>query len=149
MTKAHWRPLCFSFTVIWSRGSFVRFNNENNNRLLLVPYFIRAQSTYKGLRMQAYHHTHTSTHAHKHARMPACTGTHMQARMHAHTHTHAHTKYMHYWWCVGRMRREKKGEKMRKKHMADQYAEEKRWVFSFDSKEESKEECLTDRGRKF
>jgi len=29
----------------------------------------------------------------------------------------------------------------------DQYAREKRWVFSFDLKEESEDECLTDRGR--
>ena len=31
--------------------------------------------------------------------------------------------------------------------MTDQYAEEKRWVFSFDLKEESEDECLTERGR--
>ena len=31
----------------------------------------------------------------------------------------------------------------------DQYAEEKRWVFGFDLKEESEDECLTERGRKF
>ena len=39
--------------------------------------------------------------------------------------------------------RRKKEEKKKKK---DQYAE-KKWVFSFDSKEESKDECLTKRGR--
>ena len=33
--------------------------------------------------------------------------------------------------------------------MTDQYAEEKRWVFSFDVKEESEDECLTERGREF
>ena len=31
----------------------------------------------------------------------------------------------------------------------DQYAEEKRWVFSFDLKEEREEKCLTERGRDF
>ena len=29
------------------------------------------------------------------------------------------------------------------KKTTDQYAEEKRWVFSFDLKEESEDECLT------
>ena len=33
--------------------------------------------------------------------------------------------------------------------MTDQYAEEKRWVFSFDLKEESEDVCLTERGREF
>ena len=36
---------------------------------------------------------------------------------------------------------------MRRKITTDQYAEEERWVFSFDLKDESKEECLTGRGR--
>ena len=31
----------------------------------------------------------------------------------------------------------------------DQYAEGKRWVFSFDLREESEDECLTERGREF
>ena len=31
----------------------------------------------------------------------------------------------------------------------DQYAEEKRWVCSFDLKEENEDECLTERGRNF
>ena len=31
--------------------------------------------------------------------------------------------------------------------MTDQYAVEKRWVFSFDLKEESEDKCLTERGR--
>ena len=32
----------------------------------------------------------------------------------------------------------------------DQYAEErKRWVFNFDLKEESEDECLTERGKEF
>ena len=33
--------------------------------------------------------------------------------------------------------------------MTDQYGEEKRWGFSFDLKEESKDECQTERGREF
>ena len=33
--------------------------------------------------------------------------------------------------------------------MTDQYAEKKRWVFSFDFKKESEDECLTERGREF
>ena len=31
--------------------------------------------------------------------------------------------------------------------MKDQYAEEKRWVFSSDLKEENEDESLTERGR--
>ena len=38
---------------------------------------------------------------------------------------------------------------MRSKKTTDQYAEKKRWVFSFDLKEESEDECLTERGREF
>ena len=38
---------------------------------------------------------------------------------------------------------------MRRKKTTDQYAEEKRWVFSFDLKEEIEDECLTERGREF
>ena len=38
---------------------------------------------------------------------------------------------------------------MRRKKTTDQYAEEKRWVFSFDLKEESEDECLTERSREF
>ena len=33
--------------------------------------------------------------------------------------------------------------------MTDQYAEEKRWVFSFDLKDESEDECLTEIGLGF
>ena len=38
---------------------------------------------------------------------------------------------------------------MRRKKTTDQYAEEKRWVFRFDLKEEIEDECLTERGREF
>ena len=38
---------------------------------------------------------------------------------------------------------------MRSKKTTDQYTEEKRCVFSFDLKEESKDKCLTERGREF
>ena len=34
-----------------------------------------------------------------------------------------------------------------RKKKTDQYAEEKRWVFCFDLKEESEDECLADRER--
>ena len=42
---------------------------------------------------------------------------------HTHTYTLAHCKYMCLWQWVGRKKRKK---------TADQYAEEKRWVFSSD-----------------
>ena len=38
---------------------------------------------------------------------------------------------------------------MRRKKITDQYAEEKRWVFSLDLKEASEDECLTEKGREF
>ena len=40
---------------------------------------------------------------------------------HAHACTHTHYKYMHYWWWIGKT--------------TDQYAEQKRWIFSFDLRE--------------
>ena len=49
---------------------------------------------------------------------------------------------MYYWWWSGRNRK-------RRKKMKDQYAEEKRWVFSSDLKEESEDKCITERGREF
>ena len=38
---------------------------------------------------------------------------------------------------------------MKRKKTKDQYAEEKRWDFNFDLKEESEDECLTERGREY
>ena len=35
---------------------------------------------------------------------------------------------------------------MRRKKTTDQYAKKKRWVFNFDLKEESEDECLAERG---
>ena len=101
----------------------------------MVPYLIRAWSTY--IRTHSFHHTHTHARTHAHTTQPH---THTHAL--THTHTHTHYKYMHYWWWVGTMWRKK---------MTDQYAEEKRWVFSFDWKEAIEDNCLTltRRGREF
>ena len=38
---------------------------------------------------------------------------------------------------------------MIRKKTIDQHADEKRWGFGFDLKEESEDECLTERGREF
>ena len=38
---------------------------------------------------------------------------------------------------------------MRRNKKTDQHAEKKRWVLSFDLKEESEDECLTQRGTEF
>ena len=38
---------------------------------------------------------------------------------------------------------------MRRKNKTNQYAEEKRWFFSSEIKEESEEECLTEIGGEF
>ena len=40
---------------------------------------------------------------------------------------------MHYWWWVGKLKRKK---------TTDQYAEEKKWIFSSDLKEESEDERI-------
>ena len=50
-----------------------------------------------------------------------------------HAHTCTHYKYMHFWWWVGQMRT---------KEMTNQYAEERRWVstFNFDL-EENEDTC--------
>ena len=75
----------------------------------------RAQSAYKDIRVIMF----ISSHVH------LCTHTHMHAHTHIHTHTHSY-QYMYYRWWVGRLKRKK---------IPDQYAEEKRWVFSFDLRE--------------
>ena len=78
--------------------------------------------------------THTDTHTHTHARVPTYTRTHTHTHTrththtHIHTHTHTHTHTTNAW--IG----------------ADQYAEEKRWVFRTDVKEKSEDECLRERG---
>ena len=76
-------------------------------------------------------HTHTHTHtprAYAHARTHTCTHTHTHTRTHAriqsHTHTHTITGDLLVEW-----------EKKKGWVGADQYAEEKRWVFSFDLKD--------------
>ena len=68
----------------------------------MAPHLLRAQSVYKDIRIHSFHHSHT----HTRARAPRCT------------YTHTHYKYMYYWWWIGKT--------------TDQYAEKKRWVFSFD-----------------
>ena len=69
--------------------------------------------------------THTRTHTHTH--------THPNATQHNTTEIHA--LLVMGWY--------------NEKKTTDQYAEEKRRVFSFDLKEESEDECLTERGREF
>ena len=54
----------------------------------MAPHLVRAQSTYKAIRIHSFHHTHTPTHMRTHT--PTC-------------HTHTHTKYMHYWWQIGNL----------------------------------------------
>lgn len=45
----------------------------------MVPHLVRSQNTYKDVRICSFHHTDT--------------------------HTHTLYKYLHYWRCVGTMRR--------------------------------------------
>ena len=48
----------------------------------MVPNLVRAQSTYKDIRIHSFHHTHAHTHTHTY------TYTH-------NTHTHTHTTNAH------------------------------------------------------
>ncbi|WP_419652715.1 hypothetical protein, partial [Thiolapillus sp.] len=73
-----------------------------------------------------YTHTHTHTHAHTHTR----------------THTHTHTPQKHKHSNHG-------FDGNRRKKARNQSAEEKRWVFIFDLKEESDVACLTEKEREF
>ena len=117
----------------------VETENNNFNRLFIASCLVRARSTYKDIRIRSFHHTHTHTHTYTrtHARthappLPTHTRTHPASP----TRTHTTLLVMGY------------GTSGRKK-TTDQYAEEKRWVFSFDLKEPNEDECLTERGREF
>ena len=97
--------------------------------LFMAPHLVRAQSAYKEIMIHSFHHApppHTHTPRRTRAR------AHIHTHIHTHTHTHTHYKYMHYWWRIGKT--------------TFKYEEEKRWVFSFYWKEESEDECLTERG---
>ena len=91
----------------------------------MVSSLVRAESAFKDICIHSFHHMHTRMHTCTHA----CTHTH--ARMHARMHAHTLTCYR--YTCI----------------TGDSNAEEERWVFSFDSKEESEDKCLTERGRGF
>ena len=78
---------------------------HNNNRLFMAPHLVRAWSVYKGLQISSFYHTHTHTHT-------------LSLSL---THTHTHSLSTEF--VVGRMRRKK---------MTSWFAEQKRWVFSFD-----------------
>ena len=54
-----------------------------------------------------------------------------------HTHTHTHYKIIHALLVMGWYNEKK---------TTDQYAEKKRWIFTFDLQEESEDEYLTERG---
>ena len=53
--------------------------NDNSNRLFMVPYLVGAWSM-KGIRTRSFHCTHTVTH------------THHLTHTISHTHTHTHTE---------------------------------------------------------
>ena len=46
-------------------------DNDDNNRLFMAPHLIRAQSTYKDIRIHSIHHTHTCMHTHTHTQQLA------------------------------------------------------------------------------
>ena len=87
----------------------------------MAPIPIRVRSAYKDIRIPSLNHRQRA-----------------RARTHTHTHTHTHAR--------ARARAHDTGDS---KKATDQFAEEERWVFSFVSKEESEDECLTERGREF
>ena len=70
----------------------------------------------------------------------ANTHTHTHTQTHTHRHRDPPAKHKHSSHGFNRNRRKK---------VINQYAEEKRWVFSFDLKEESDMACLTEKGREF
>ena len=41
-----------------------KLNCTTNNRLFMAPHLVRAQSTYKDIRIHSFHHTHTDSHTH-------------------------------------------------------------------------------------
>ena len=105
-------------------------NCVNNNRLLMMPQLVRAQSAYKGLPISTFHHIHTNT------------WSHMYTQLHTHTFippTPTHTTKTRINGDGLTVKRQKKW----------QISMRKRWVFSFCIKEESEEDCLTERGREF
>ena len=66
--------------VLWPKwkpttGFSFRADYNNNNRLFMAPHLVRAQSTYKDIRIHSFHHSHTHTHAR----------AHQDARTHTHT----------------------------------------------------------------
>ena len=75
------------------------------------------------------------THKHTHAQAP-------HTPTHTCTHTHTHTLQKHKHSSHG-------FDGNRRKKARNQQAEEKRWVFSFDLKEESDVACLTEKEREF
>ena len=88
------------------------------------PHLVRAQSahgarTHTHTRVHSCHHTHTHTHTQREG------GERRRERERERVQIH------HYWSWIGKT--------------TDQYAE-KIWVFSFDLKEESENECLTEKG---
>ena len=90
----------------------------------MAPHLMRAQGAYKADKHARPTHAHTSTntpHTHTH--------THTHAHTHTRTHTHTHTPQKHKHSNHG-------FDGNRRKKARNQSAEEKRWVFSFDLKEE-------------
>ena len=60
--------------------------NNNNNWLFMVPHLVRAQNTYKAIRIHSFYHTH------KHTQTPPHKPTHAHPHLYApppppHTHT--------------------------------------------------------------
>ena len=92
----------------------------------MAPHLMRAQGAYKADKHATPTHAHTTntlTHPHPHP-----------------PHTHTPQKHKHSSHGFDGNRREKE---------RNQNAEEKRWVFSFDLKEESDVACLTEKEREF
>ena len=114
---------------LFSLGDFDTDNNDNksgiNNNIICGALSLNGPGHFTKAYRCAHFIPFTNTHTHTHA----CT----QARRHAGTHT-TNTCLTGDWLA----------EKT-KKETISQYAEEKRWVFSFNIKE--KKQYLTERGR--
>ena len=98
----------------------------------MAPHLMRAQGAHKADK----HATHT--HMHTHPQTPH-TSTYTHACAHTHTHTHTHCKNTSIV-VMGLMETEERKQEI---------SRQKRWVFSFDLKEESDMACLTEKEREF
>ena len=124
MGKGYQSSTCITMT--WT-------HTNNNKNIYGTP-------SRKSLEHLQRHDTLISSHTYTPPQRCMCAPPPPPRHMHAHTHTtHTHTHSTN--TCIT-------GDGLVKWQISI-YVEGKRWVFSFDLKEESEDECLTGRGSEF